>query len=96
MGRLVSMTMFGFTRKLIDGLERGFADFFAQPSESLQKGEFLLTDEVNKMISGGNVVLRVETTEAKWYGITYKEDLEQFVNAIKEMKQKGVYPQHLY
>ena len=93
---LVSMTMFGFTRKLIDKLINEFDKFFALPSEKLLKEEFLLPNVVNDMIKQGESKMVVRTTEAKWYGITYKEDLEQFKQAIVDMKQKGMYPQHLY
>ena len=93
---LVSMTMFGFTRKLIDRIVDDFELFFAQPKENLVKEEFLLPMVVNKMLHDNEVNLKVETTCAKWYGITYKEDLEDFIKAIKDMKQKGEYPTHLY
>ena len=93
---LVSMNMFGFSKKLMDRIAKDFEIFFAQSKEALLKGEFLLPDEVNKMIKSGEIKLRVGTTKAKWYGITYKEDLEQFKQAIIDMKSKGMYPKHLY
>ncbi|MBQ7798027.1 MAG: nucleotidyltransferase [Clostridia bacterium] len=93
---LVSMTMFGFTRKLIDRLVADFEGFFAQPKEVLVKSEFLLPMEVDKMLKDNEIDLVVKTTCAKWYGVTYKEDLENFKQAIIDMKQKGIYPRHLY
>ncbi len=93
---LVSMTMFGFTYKLINQLVDDFATFFAQPKEKLLKEEFLLPMEVNKMIKANKIELIVRTTCAKWYGITYKEDLDNFKQAIVDMKNKGTYPKHLY
>ena len=32
----------------------------------------------------------------KWYGVTYKEDKEVVVEAIKNMKAKGLYPEKLW
>ena len=93
---LVSMTMFGFTRKLMERINNDFEGFFNQPKEKLVKDEFLLPMEVNKMIHNNEIKLVVETTCAKWYGITYKEDLEQFKQAIINMIEQGVYPKHLY
>ena len=93
---LVSMTMFGFTRKLMDRISADFEGFFNQPMEVLEKAEFLLPMEVNKMLQDKEIEMVVKTTDAKWYGITYKEDLEQFKQAIIDMKNKGVYPKHLY
>ena len=93
---LVSMNMFGFSKKLMARIVRDFELFFAKSREELLKAEFLLPDEVNKMIADGEVKLRVGTTNAKWYGITYKEDLAQFKQAIVNMKNKSMYPKHLY
>ena len=93
---LVSMTMFGFTKKLMDRISNDFTSFFNQPQEVLLKDEFLLPMEVNKMIKTNEAVLKVETTSEKWYGITYKEDFEAFKQAIIDMKKEGKYPQHLY
>lgn len=93
---LVSMTMFGFTRKLMDRIVQDFELFFAQPKLMLEKEEFLLPMEVNKMIQEKQIEMVVRTTKAKWYGITYKEDLENFINAVKNMKQQGKYPKSLY
>ena len=93
---LVSMNMFGFNKKLMDRIVEDFDKFFAQPKEVLLKAEFLLPMEVDQMIKDKDIKLMVGTTTAKWYGITYKEDLEQFKQAIVDMKNKGEYPQHLY
>lgn len=93
---LVSMNMFGFNKKLMDRIVKDFDIFFAQPREKLLKAEFLLPMEVDKMIKDGDVKLVVGTTTAKWYGITYREDLEEFKEAIIKMQQEGTYPKHLY
>ena len=93
---LVSMTMFGFTRKLMERIENDFEIFFSQPTSELEKSEFLLPDVVNRMVQAREIKLSVKTTEAKWYGITYKEDLEEFKQAIVDMKEQGKYPEHLY
>ena len=91
---LVSMNMFGFTGKLMDRLARDSVKFFSQPN--LEKGEFLIPEVVDKMVEDGEITLAVKETPSKWYGITYKEDLEKFKEAIKHMKEEGVYPYHLY
>ena len=31
-----------------------------------------------------------------WYGVTYKEDKETVVKAIKDLKDKGLYPEKLW
>ena len=32
----------------------------------------------------------------RWYGVTYKEDKETVVNAIRELKKAGIYPERLW
>jgi hypothetical protein len=91
---LVSMNMFGFTDKLMDRLERETKDFFA--NANLNKAEFLIPEVVDRMVQDGEVRLIVESTPSKWYGITYKEDLEDFKVAVEKMKAEGQYPEHLY
>jgi NDP-sugar pyrophosphorylase family protein len=91
---LVSMNMFGFTDKLMDRLERETEAFFA--NANLNKAEFLIPEVVDRMVQDGEVRLIVESTPSKWYGITYKEDLEDFKVAVEKMKAEGQYPEHLY
>ncbi|MBQ9795996.1 MAG: nucleotidyltransferase [Clostridia bacterium] len=91
---LVSMNIFGFTKNLIQRLNNDFLAFFKQ--ENLSKAEFLIPTVVNDMMQDNSVTVKVLTTPEKWYGITYKEDLEEFKIAISNMKKQGVYPMHLY
>lgn len=91
---LVSMNMFGFTKKLMTRLEKDFVEFFK--NENLEKAEFLIPTVVNDMINDKEISLKLLKTPAKWYGITYREDLEMFQNAIDQMKKEKLYPEHLY
>ena len=40
--------------------------------------------------------MEVLKTDAKWYGVTYKEDKELLVSAINEMVKQGLYPDNLW
>ncbi len=93
---IVSMTMFGFTRKLIDVLDEEYNKFFSQSKDILEKEEFLLPDVVNLMMLTNQAKLNVIITNSKWYGITYKDDLEKLKCAIERMKKEGKYPEFLY
>lgn len=90
----VSMNMFGFTKKLMERLEKEMVKFFAQ--DNLEKAEFLIPTVVNDMIADKEVKVALKSTPEKWYGITYKEDLDEFVAAIENMRKNGTYPLHLY
>lgn len=92
---LTSMNMFGFdTAKLMARLETSRKEFFGE--ENLEKAEWLIPMVVDEMVHDGEIKMRVVNTPEKWYGITYKEDLDEFKSAIENMKNLGVYPEHLY
>ena len=91
---LVSMNMFGFTSKLMIRLANESLRFFK--NENLESGEFLIPEVVDRMVEDGEVSLTVLSTPSKWYGITYKEDLEELKDAVEKMKKDGIYPKHLY
>lgn len=93
---LVSMNMFGFTKKLIDEIGVEMEEFFKETNSNPLKCEFLLPTVVNNMIANGSASVVVKKTPSKWYGITYKEDLDEFKQAIEKMIATGEYPQHLY
>lgn len=91
---IVSMNLFGFTKKLIDRISEEIVKFFS--SSNLQNAEFLLPDVVNKMVKDDSIKLKLLSTDSKWFGITYKDDLEYLKQAILDMKKQGKYPLKLY
>ncbi len=92
---MVSMQCFGFSKKLITAINQASKTFFSQDEKGLQTAEFLLPDVVGDMLKSGTT-LKVYPTTSQWYGITYREDLQNLKNAIDKMKSKGQYPNHLY
>ena len=40
--------------------------------------------------------VKVLKSADRWYGVTYKEDKETVVNAIRSMKEEGIYPKNLW
>ena len=93
---LVSMNMLLLTPLIFDILEKNIKEFFEQNKTDLEKCEFLIPDVIYKNIVNGNISVRVLHTNAKWYGVTYKEDKESVLNAIKNMIQENVYPEKLW
>ena len=39
---------------------------------------------------------QVLESQERWYGVTYREDKPIIQMAIKELKDAGVYPKHLW
>jgi hypothetical protein len=49
----------------------------------------------NACIQDGSAVVKVLPCHEQWYGMTYKEDTESVRQAIRIMREKGIYPKSL-
>ena len=92
---LTSMNMFLFNNSIFDLLEKVFNKFFENLKDDL-KGECLISSVIDDEINKGNVILEYVGTNAKWYGITYKEDLEGLKNGINSLIECGEYNINLW
>ncbi len=87
---IVSMNMWGFTPDIFNYLGEFFVDFMNEKGTEL-KSEFFLPSVVDSLIKSGEKKAKVLVAEDKWYGVTYKEDLEAVVSAIKALCDAGKY-----
>ena len=94
-GTVVSMNMFGFPAAFLDEFEPKFVEFLRNKGNE-DKSEFLLPTLVNEVLVEGKTDVAVLKTDAKWYGVTYKEDKERVRNAIAGMVSEGLYPSWLW
>jgi len=96
-GSTVSMNMWGFENNLLGELEARFPAFL---DESLEKNplkcEFFLPFAVQELMEEGKAQVKVLKSADRWYGVTYKEDKEQVMQAIADFKAQGVYPEKLW
>lgn len=90
-----SMNMFLFNKSIFSLLDKIFNSFFDNLKDEL-KGECLISTVIDEEINKGCVVLKYVDTNAKWYGITYKEDLESLKNGINELINSGEYNKNLW
>ena len=90
---LTSLNLWGFQPDFLTHLQQGFHRFLARelPANPL-KGEFYLPFAVNDCLSRGQARVQVLPTREKWYGVTYKEDLDQVRQALALMTAQGAYP----
>ena len=93
---LVSMNLLGFPKEFIRHIEENLEDFLQKNIDTIEASEYLIPDVITKQIENKNAEVIVLTTDDKWYGITYKEDKKQVVESIKDMVDKGVYPNKLF
>ncbi len=91
----VSMNLFGFTPDYFVHSEVYFKEFLQANIENL-KAEFFIPLMVNKVISEGTATMRVLSTTANWFGVTYKEDKPQLMAKIEELIAAGEYPRNLW
>ena len=90
---LVSMNLWGFTPSYLKECAERFPKFLDENvPKNPEKCEFFLPTVVSELISEGKADVRVLDNCDKWYGVTYKEDKEDVVNAFKALKAQGVYP----
>jgi histidinol phosphatase-like PHP family hydrolase len=75
--------MFGF-------IEEGFNNFL-KTNINVPKCEYYLPTVVSNLIDNGQKKVEVLVAEDRWYGITYKEDKDDVVNAIGSMIDAGLY-----
>ena len=94
---VVSMNMWGFTKSIIEELDQRFAVFLDKelPGNPL-KCEYFLPFVVDELLKEYKAEVTVLKSVDRWYGVTYKEDKETVVNAIRELKKTGIYPEKLW
>jgi hypothetical protein len=109
-GTPVSMNMFGFTPDYFHHSEATFREFLAKnasvggavgvagaaPLSGNLKAEFYIPLMVDTLIGGGVARMKVLSTAAKWFGVTYKEDKPMVEERIRSLVAAGEYPQSLW
>ncbi len=92
---LVSMNLWGFTASYIKECNARFAAFLTENlPKNPEKCEFFLPTVVSDLIGEGKADVKVLDNADKWYGVTYKEDKAMVVDAFRELKARGVYPEN--
>ncbi len=95
-GTPVSMNFWGFTQSFMLESEKGMPAFMERVSGNPLKEEYQLPTTVQRLLNEGKATVKLLRSQDKWYGVTYKEDKENVVNALQSMKDKGIYPEKLW
>ena len=94
---IVSMNIWGFPEEILKYMEIGFRDFLNKDiQKNPLKAEFYLPTVVETLLDQNKARVRVLRSNDKWYGVTYKEDKEGVVNAIRRKIRERSYPEDLY
>jgi len=92
---LVSMNMFGFFPSYFSLTHDYFTQFLKDKGQEL-KSEFFIPYTLDQMINNNQVKVKVLTSPASWFGVTYKEDKPIVVEKINKLIASGAYPENLW
>ena len=89
------MNFWGFTPKCFEFGSKLFEEFLEANTENLE-AEFYLPSIVNDILKSGKASVEVLKSDAKWFGVTYKEDKAIVQKAIEQLKENNIYPKNLW
>ncbi|MCH2204832.1 MAG: hypothetical protein MK132_03035 [Lentisphaerales bacterium] len=91
----VSMNMWGYTPRLFSYLKEMFVDFLKEEGTEL-KSEFLIPTVINNLIQSDREHVTVLNSDARWFGVTYKDDKPYVVEQLQKLTNSGTYPNPLF
>jgi len=91
----VSMNLMGFTPTIFEHCRRLFTQFLQEQGQEL-KSEFYIPKVVNTLIQEGKAQMKVLSTSAKWFGVTYPEDKPVVIEQLAKLAREGIYPKDLW
>jgi hypothetical protein len=89
---LVSMNLWGFAPSFFDAGIRYLADFLKDNSGDPLKKECLLPALVDSLMHTSGLKVEVLSTDAVWFGVTYKEDKDYVAAELQKLHDNGSYP----
>lgn len=95
-GTPVSMNLWGFTKEILTEIENRFAAFLVKNSDNLLKCEYYIPLVVDELVKEGKAEIKALETPERWYGVTYKEDKQSVMTALKQKAEEGIYPSPLW
>jgi len=93
----VSMNCWGFTVSFMEELKKRFPAFLDEElCGNPLKCEYFLPSVVSQLLKENKAAVKVLESEEKWYGVTYQEDKASVIEAIRNKKEQGLYPEKLW
>lgn len=91
----VSMNFWGFTPAVFKQSLPMFTAF-VEANKANPKSEFFIPLVADGLIKTGEASFEVIPTDAKWFGVTYKEDKPIVQKSISDLVENGTYPANLW
>ena len=94
---IVSMNLWGFQKSYLQEAWDGFPAFLDKAlAENPLKAEYFLPSVVSGLLSQHKARVKVLRSNDRWYGVTYKEDKPGVEEALRDLRDKGLYPEELW
>lgn len=94
---VVSMNMWGFSPLLLKEIESRFPGFYQNAMKTNPlKAEFYLPNLVGDLLKEKKVSVKVLPSKDRWFGVTNPSDRPMVEKALKDLTQKGDYPDGLW
>ncbi len=91
----VSMNFWIFKPSFFDHLETGFKDFLKEKGSEL-KSEFYFNAMADRLIKEDKATTKIINTQARWFGVTYREDRPLVQDSLNKLIREGIYPEKLW
>ena len=89
------MNFWIFKPSFFNHLETGFKDFLKEKGSEL-KSEFYFNAMADRLIKEDKATTKIINTQARWFGVTYREDRPMVQESLNALIQKGIYPEKLW
>lgn len=90
----VSMNFFGLKPSIFEYLKEDFITFMHSDIDCNK--ECLMPETLKKKIKKGDIKVYNYLADASWFGMTYKQDLDEVKNKILDLIKVGEYPNNLW
>ena len=91
----VSMNFWGFDPSVFDFIQELFLEFLKENGENI-KSEFFIPIIGDAFIAQPTHKIKIITTSAQWFGVTYREDAPEVKKSIEALVIGGAYPKKLW
>ena len=91
----VSLNLWGFMPGLFSDLRKKFEEFLDRHGQD-PEAEFGIPQTIGALVTEGRVRVKVLHSRDRWYGMSYREDLESVRDAVHRMITQGLYPDSLW
>jgi UTP-glucose-1-phosphate uridylyltransferase len=91
----VSMNLWGFHPAIFTHLQSQFMQFLNEHGRE-KDSELYIPSVVDELVTTGKARVKVLRTDDPWFGVTYRADTSIAAACIRDLIDRGVYPENLW